>query len=43
MTDLDQSRYILLEGNDMSDDDANTCLSKIKMHIEDINDILAKN
>jgi len=43
MTDLDQSRYILLEGNDMSDEDANTCLSKIKIHIEDINDILAKN
>lgn len=40
MTDLDQGRYILLEGNDMSDEDANTCLSKIKMYIEEINGIL---
>lgn len=40
MIDLDQGRYVLLEGNDMSDEDTNTCLNKIKMHIEEINTIL---
>ncbi|WOH38727.1 hypothetical protein RI844_05795 [Thalassotalea fonticola] len=40
MTDLDQGRYVLLEGNDMSDENTITCLSKIKMHIEEINSIL---
>ncbi|KGJ95798.1 hypothetical protein [Thalassotalea sp. ND16A] len=41
MTNLDQGRYVLLEGNDMSDEDTHTCLGKIKMHIEEINGILA--
>ena len=40
MIDLDQDRYVLLEGNGMSDEDGNTCLSKVKTHIEEINAIL---
>ncbi|KGJ91536.1 hypothetical protein [Colwellia psychrerythraea] len=41
MTDLDQDRYVLLEGNNMSDEDTDICLSKLKTHIEEINTILA--
>lgn len=41
MIDLDQDRYVLLEGNGMTDEDADICLSKLKTHIEEINEILA--
>jgi hypothetical protein len=41
MTDLDQDRYVLLEGNNMTDEDTDICLSKLKTHIEEINEILA--
>lgn len=41
MTDLDQDRYVLLEGNNMSDKDTAICLSKLKTHIEEIDIILA--
>jgi hypothetical protein len=41
MTDLDQDRYVLLEGNNMSDKDTNICLSKLQTHIQEINSILA--
>lgn len=41
MVNLDQGRYVLLEGNDMSDEDTTICLNKVKMHIEEIEGILA--
>ncbi|WP_417616911.1 hypothetical protein [Oceanisphaera sp.] len=40
IADLDQGRYVLLEGNEMTDQDTSTCLNKLKMHIEEINKIL---
>ena len=39
-TDLDDARYVLREGNDMTDADANTCLAMLKGFIEDIETIL---
>lgn len=38
---LDQARYILLEGNGMSRTDTQDCLDKIKNHIVEVNKILA--
>ncbi len=40
LKNLDQGRYVLLEGNDMSDDDSKTCLKKLHEYIEEINDIV---
>lgn len=41
MDNLDQERYVLLEGNDMTEADTRTCLDKVKAHIEEIEQILA--
>lgn len=40
-TDLDDARYVLREGNDMTEDDAGTCLTMLKGFIEDIEAIVA--
>ncbi len=40
-TDLDDARYVLREGNDMTEDDAGTCLDMLKGFIEEIEGILA--
>jgi len=37
---LDQARYVLLAGNEMSQDDTQSCIDKIILHIEEINQIL---
>lgn len=43
-TDLDDSRYVLREGNDMTQTDADTCLNMLKGFIEEIEAIVkAKN
>ncbi|WP_432470845.1 hypothetical protein [Amphritea sp. HPY] len=41
-TDLDDARYVLREGNDMTDADADTCLTMLKGFIDDIEAILTK-
>lgn len=38
---LDQDRYVLLEGNDMKDTETKLCLEKIKAHLEEISLILS--
>lgn len=40
-TDLDDARYVLREGNDMTEEDAVTCLNMLKGFIEDTESILA--
>lgn len=37
---LDQERYVKLEGNAMSDDDTEVCLARIQTYIEEINRII---
>ncbi|MEH6578932.1 MAG: hypothetical protein V7731_17860 [Amphritea sp.] len=39
-TDLDEGRYVLREGNDMTDADGNTCLEMLKGFIEEVEGIL---
>lgn len=40
MENLDQDRYVLLEGNEMQDVETELCLEKIKTHLEEISLIL---
>ncbi|BBB27437.1 hypothetical protein [Amphritea japonica] len=40
-TDLDDARYVLREGNEMTDVDAGTCLAMLKGFIEEVEGILA--
>jgi len=39
-TDLDDGRYVLREGNDMTDADAETCLQMLKEFIEEVESIV---
>lgn len=39
-TDLDEGRYVLREGNEMTDTDAAACVEMLKTFIEEVNDIL---
>ena len=41
-TDLDDARYVLREGNEMTPSDADTCLTMLKGFIEEIEAILKK-
>ena len=41
--DLDEGRYVLREGNDMTDTDGEQCLAMLKTFIEEIEGILGAN
>lgn len=41
MGNLDQERYVLLEGNEMSKQEALECLEKVKVHLDEVTSILS--